>query len=774
MNRNTVAGLVALLLCCGAMLFSASCSSLRRDTGLAVRDRPDPVSIIPSSEPGVEELGRRPAALEPVREDGIPEDGRLIRGHNATQPMIPEDRVRLRASWSWPAKRSAGRLAILGSLPPGPEYKKEPWEQIGMDEDVWIIAKAEGPTERDPKRPTQGELRAKREDKEIPLPLKHTAVSARISAFIASVDVVQQYENPYETKIEAVYVFPLPASAAVTDFVMTIGERRIRGLVRERKEAEELYAEAKRQGYRAALLTQERPNVFTQKVANIEPGKRIDVQISYFCPLPYRDGEYEFVFPMVVGPRFNPPGSKDGVGAAPRGARGASGQSTEVEYLKPGERSGHDISLALEIYAGVELEKIYSRTHRVRIDRSDPSCVRVALDGMDRIPNRDFVLRYKVAGDRLKTAFLTNRSDKGNTFALVLQPPAKLSDTARMPREMVFVLDCSGSMRGAPIAMAKRAVKRCLRNLDADDTFQIIRFSQRASAWGARPVPATRENVAKALRYVDELRGSGGTMMIDGIKAALEFPHEQGRLRVVSFMTDGLIGNEAQILAAVEQRLGASRIFSFGIGNSVNRYLLEQMASFGKGAAAFVGLDESAAEKVDLFYDRLARPALTDIEIDWGGMKVSELYPRVIPDVFVGRPVLITGRFEGSGSTTVTVKGRAGGEPASYGLAVDLDEDQAEHAGITSLWARWKIKELSNAEIRTPDTELKDEILRTSIEYNLLCRYSAFLAVDSLERTQGDHGVSVNVPVPVPDGVRYDTTVGGEVGSRKSEVGSGK
>jgi len=639
------------------------------------------------------------------------------------------------------------------------QAQPEPWSDIGMNEEVWVIAKADGTPAGDGDRPTRGELRTTVEDKQIPIPLKHTDVKARISGFIASVDVVQQYENPYDTKIEAVYVFPLPQSSAVTDFVMRIGDRQIRGMVREREEAKRIYEDAKRQGYRAALLTQERPNVFTQKVANIEPGKRIDVRISYFNPLPYRDGEYEFVFPMVVGPRFNPSGSRTGIGAVARGQRGISGQETEIEYLKPGERTGHDIAISVAIDAGVQIEKAYSPSHVITGQRTGASRLAISLGRKDRLPNKDFVLRYRVAGRKLKTAMMIERGVRGNAFALILQPPENPADVPRMPREMVFVLDCSGSMSGRPIAKAKQAVKRCLRNLDDNDTFQVIRFSESASSLGAAPVPATSGNVRRALRYVDRLKGGGGTMMIEGIKAALDFPHDERRLRVVSFMTDGFIGNEVEILAAVKKKLGSSRIFSFGVGNSVNRYLLERMASFGKGAAAFVGLDESAGAEVDRFYERIAHPALADIEIDWGGMKIRDVYPKKIPDVFVGRPVMITGRFEGRGRQEIRVAGRVGTERREYAVNVDLDARSAQHPAVMKLWARWKIKELCEAEISTPAPELKDEIIRTSIEHNLLARYTAFLAVDSTEKTAGDHGVSVNVPVPVPDGVRYETTV---------------
>ena len=413
----------------------------------------------------------------------------------------------------------------------------------------------------------------------------------------------------------------------------------------------------------------------------------------------------------------------------------------------------------MDIDAGIKIEKVYSRSHLIDIERASDSRTVVSLQKNDTVPNKDFVLRYRVAGDRVKTAMLVDRGEKGNTFALVIQPPVNLSDVPRMPREMVFVMDCSGSMSGAPIAKVKRAVKRCIMKLDANDTFQVIRFSDSASQFSSEPLPATDENVKKALRYIDRLDDGGGTMMIKGINAALDFPHDENRLRFVSFMTDGYIGNEDEILAVIGKKLGSSRIFSFGVGTSVNRYLIDRLAAFGRGAVAYVGLDESAGEKVDQFYERIAYPALTDIEIDWDGMKVSDVYPRHIPDVFVGRPVMITGKFQGSGNQSIRITGRAGTARLSYSIDVALDGKDSQHPAITSMWARWKIKDLSSMEISDRSYELKDEVINTSIDYNLLCRYTAFIAVDTSDKTAGDHGVTVKIPVPVPDGVRYDTTV---------------
>jgi Ca-activated chloride channel family protein len=559
---------------------------------------------------------------------------------------------------------------------------------------------------------------------------------------------------------------------------MTIGERRIRGIIRERREAERIYQEARAQGHVASLLTQERPkraqghvaslltqerpNIFTQKVANIEPGKEIDVNIRYFNTLAYVDGWYEFVFPMVVGPRFNPPGYTEGVGAVARGKRGKggiSGQKTEVQYLKPGERSGHDISVSVDIDAGVAIEEVVCTNHAVTNDTPTREKRTITLSALDSIPNKDFVLRYKVAGKRVKSALVTHEDERGGFFTLMLYPPENLNHLRRAPMEMIFVLDCSGSMRGKPIAKAKDAIRRALKKLQADDTFQVIRFSNNASQLGPAPIPATPENIRKALEYVETLNGSGGTMMIEGIKAALDFEHDPRRFRLVSFMTDGYIGNEVEILAAIHEKLGESRIFSFGVGKSVNRFLLDRMAKLGKGAVAYISLDESAGQVVDLFYERISHPALTDIGIDWGDMQVSEVYPRRIPDLFVGRPVIITGRYSGQAGSTIYVTGRVGDVTQDIAIPVDPGDAGSSHPGIACVWARKRIEDLGNQATYDSNADLPGEIKQVALEYGLMSAYTAFVAVDSSHRTSGDHGVTVAVPVPVPDGVLYETTV---------------
>lgn len=645
-----------------------------------------------------------------------------------------------------PGRAGAGP-ALPGSLP-------EP------DEELWVIARAESPApEGEPAAPGSGILLARPPgEKEVPLPLRHTDVQASISAHLATVRVTQQFTNPYDGKIEAVYVFPLPHNAAVHEFLMVIGERRIRGIIRERADAERIYHDARSQGYVASLLTQERPNIFTQAVANLEPGRGVDIQLTYCHTLAYDDGWYEFVFPMVVGPRFNPPGWTAGIGAVSRGASGSSGQPTDVSYLGPGGRSGHDIALRVDL-TGVPIEEVVCRTHAIAREVPAADRLTVTLDPADGVPNRDFVLRYRVAGERPKAQALVHQDGRGGFFTLMLFPPQLPEGLPRQPLELVFVLDCSGSMSGRPLDQAKAAVREGLRLLSPADTFQLIRFSNTASQLGPRPLPATPEHIGRGLEHLAGLRSEGGTFMLHGIRAALDFPADPERLRFVVFLTDGYIGNEVEILAEVRQRLGAARIFSFGVGSAVNRYLLEHLARLGRGAVAYLGLKDDGADVMGRFFARISQPVMTDLTVDWGTLGVTDVFPERAPDLFVGRPVLLTGRFTGKLPATVSVSGRCGGEPMGFTLPFPAETSAPRHPALPWAWARLKIAELADASALDPRDDHAGEIRQLALDYGLLSAFTAFVAVDASRRTEGEHGVIVPVAVPVPEGVRYDTTV---------------
>jgi len=631
----------------------------------------------------------------------------------------------------------------------------------GVDE-LWVLVLPRLSDTAREGRPSSGILRTLDADsgEVLPVPLQHADVRASIAGSIATVLVEQRFHNPFDRTIEAEYVFPLPDDAAVSDFVMVIGERRIRGVIREREEAEQIYREALRQGYRASLLTEERSNVFTQRVANIEPGERIDVQLTYFNRLPFTDGAYEFAFPMAVGPRYNPAGSSDGIGAVSREQLGTSGQSTEVPYLRPGERSGHDVSMTVDLNAGVALDAVTSTTHAVDVEWDGREKATVRLTSRAAIPDRDFILRYEIAGSGVASALFTHEDETGRYFSLELHPPGRLEGLDRSPRELIFVIDTSGSMSGVPLDIAKRAVASVLNRMTPDDTFQIIRFSNDTSSFGRSPVPATEQNVRKGLTYVDRLESGGGTEMLRGIRAALGFPHEPERLRLITFLTDGFIGNEADILAEIQRGLGSSRIFSFGIGSSPNRFLMDRMAFLGRGAVAYVGEDrEQADEVVNSFFERIAHPALAEIEIDWQGMEVEEVYPARVPDLFPGRPVLLTGRYQGALPSAIRLSGRAEGREILVDVPID-GQSTAEHPALRNLWARRKISELAMQSLLTSDGDMIPGAIKdVALDHGLMSAYTAFVAVDASGPVAEPSSATVPVPVSVPHGVRRDTTI---------------
>jgi Ca-activated chloride channel family protein len=660
------------------------------------------------------------------------------------------------------AARPAAPEGILNTLLP-PQSLPSP------DEELWIIQKAAAPAPaaaRAAEVPGTGALVTEdpQSKQTVPVPLKHTDVKASVAGYIATVDVTQQFHNPFDGKIEAVYVFPLPGNAAINEFVMTVGERRIRGIIRERQEAEQLYNEARAHGHVASLLTQERPNVFTQRVANIEPGKSIDVSIRYFNTLTYADGWYEFVFPMVVGPRFNPPGSTDGIGAVGAGSRGASGQATEVQYLKPDQRSGHDVSLAVDLGAGVKVDQVDSRNHQIRVKRGGEGegITRVELDPADAIPNKDFVLRYRVAGGDVKGGLIVGKDAKGQGyFTLMLVPPKDLGTLPRSPVEMFFTLDVSGSMNGKPIEQSKAAMRYALQNMRPDDTFQVVTFAGQASTLAPQPLPATKQNLEKGLRFMEAAQGSGGTMMLQGIRASLDAPADESRPRFVAFLTDGYIGNEAEILGALRGSLGQSRVFSFGVGSSPNRYLLDAMAKTGRGAVAYLGLNDDGSKVMSQYFDRVSHPALTNLRIDWGGLGVKQVFPRELPDLFVGRPVILTGKFDGAPDKAATIKvtGQVGGETRTIEIPVNATEVETAQSALPAVWARQMIADLGEQATYDPNIELPQMVKQVALEYGLMSSFTAFIAVDAATKTAGASGTTVAVPVPVPDGVKYETTV---------------
>ena len=601
-------------------------------------------------------------------------------------------------------------------------------------------------------------------------PLKHTSVKAEITGFTSRVVVTQHFENPFSEKIEAVYTFPLPHNAAVDDMTMIVGNRTVRGKILPREEAQAVYEGAKALGQIAGLLDQERANIFTQSVANILPGEQVKITISYVETLRYEDGAYEFVFPMVVGPRYIPRMPISITQAYPFPIE-KNAPTPDISRLMPplagpSERSGHDISLELTLDAGVIVENVESKTHQLDIDRPDPTRARLKLKGADVIPNKDFILRYDVAGKTIQDAVLTHRSDKGGFFSLILQPPDRVATEDVTPKELVFVLDTSGSMAGFPIEKAKETMKLALDNLYPNDTFNLITFSGDTRILFEQPVRATKRNLRRAQEFLASTAGYGGTEMMGAIKAALDPSDRQSHVRIVCFMTDGYVGNDLQIIAEVKKHTNA-RVFAFGIGSSVNRMLLDNMATAGRGEVEYVGLRDDATAAAQRFHQRVRNPLLTDISIDWNGLPVTDVYPKRIPDLFGAKPVVVTGRFTTPASGTIKLKGNMAGSEFTREIPVTLPETMALHDVLAPLWARARIDELMSEDYEgtlfgTIRPDLRDTITQLAMEFRLMTHFTSFVAVEEVTVTDGGTLRRIVVPVEVPEGVNRDfVTFGG-------------
>lgn len=603
---------------------------------------------------------------------------------------------------------------------------------------------------------SQGSLLANREGKVVKVPLKHTRVRISVSGYLAETTVTQEFDNPHQDKIEAIYAFPLPSDSAIWSFALRSGDRTIQGKILERERARAIFRRASLAGQVAALLTQERPNLFTQKVANLLPRKPVVVTLRYVSRLRYDAGAYELVFPMVVGPRFVVR-DKDKAGR-PR--------LLSPPVLPPNLRSAHDIDLQVEVEAGVPIASLACPSHRLRVDRPSRSSASARIDAGDRIPNRDFILRYRVDGKRPAAAVIAHRGQERQPGALLLmvQPPAA-KRMRPVPRELIFVLDTSSSMTGAPLQAAKRLVRRFVKGLGPQDTFQIVRFSDGSSSLGPSMIANRPGNVKLALTWLDRLRARGGTWVQRGLETAFGLPHDPERLRMVVFVSDGYIGNEDQVLGLLQRRLGSSRVFALGVGTAVNRYLLEEMATLGRGLVRVVRPDELVERTVDELYVRISRPLLTDLTVEFRGVKVASLTPKRLPDLFEGEPLFLHGLYRTPGKGTVVVHGRRQGALVKLEIPVALPRHDGRHRAVALSWARARIAELERRLLRGDDETVRKQVLELSLRYGILTRHTAFVAVDEDSFTGTDQAVKVRVPVDRPQMMARSAGVLGLMGS---------
>ncbi|AFY43875.1 VIT domain-containing protein [Nostoc sp. PCC 7107] len=614
------------------------------------------------------------------------------------------------------------------------------------------------------------------EQQQIAFPLKHTEVQAKIAGNISRVEVTQSFENPFTTTLEAVYIFPLPDEAAVDDMLIRIGDKIIKSSIKKRQEAQQIYEQAKQQGRTAGLLEQERDNIFTQSLANIQPGEQIDVIIRYSESLKFTAGNYEFVFPMVVAPRYVPgipiEGNTGGVGSAT--APMMQNQDTDIvpdgsqlnaPILPSGMRSPHDINVTIEIDAGVEIQDVQSPSHQLQIAYQGKR-VLVKLAGGDKIPNKDLILRYQVAGDSTQATVLTQADERGGHFALYLIPALQYRQDQVVPKDVVFLIDTSGSQMGAPLMQCQELMRRFINGLNLDDTFSIIDFSDTTRQLSPVPLANNSQNRTRAINYINQLSANGGTEMLRGIRAVLNFPvTDPGRLRSIVLLTDGYIGNENQILSEVQQHLQpGNRLYSFGAGSSVNRFLLNRIAELGRGVSRIIRHDEPTDEVVDKFYRQINNPVLANINLQWEGDGDSPIiYPCTPPDLFAEQPLVLFGKKPDGRGGKLHITGIVAGG-TRYQHTFNMNFEETGNSGIAQLWGRSRIKELMNLMV-SGDTKLGVEaVTDTALTYQLLSQYTAFVAVsDDVRVNPLQETVSVQVPVEMAEGISYQGIFGSAV-----------
>ena len=427
-------------------------------------------------------------------------------------------------------------------------------------------------------------------------------------------------------------------------------------------------------------------------------------------------------------------------------------------------RAGHDISLDVRLDAGLIVDHIESKSHEVTMERANPSSAQVRLKEAGTIPNKDFILRYDVAGKAIQDAVLAHRDGRGGFFTMILQPPERVAPEDVTPKELVFVLDTSGSMQGFPIEKAKETMKLALDNLYPSDTFNLITFSGDTHILFPQPVPATQDNLSKAQAFLESRSGAGGTEMMTAIKAALAPSNNQSHVRIVCFMTDGHVGNDMEIIAEVQKHKNA-RVFSFGIGSSTNRFLLDKMAEAGRGEVEYVSLNDDGSAAARRFHERVRNPLLTDISIDWSGLPVADVYPQRIPDLFGAKPVVLTGRYTSAGQGTIRLKGKVAGNDFTRDIPVSLPETMASNDVFASLWARTRIDNLmaqdyAGAQTRNMVAKLKDTITQLGIEYRLMTQFTSFVAVEEMIVTDRGKPRRIDVPVEVPQGMKQAPSEG--------------
>jgi Ca-activated chloride channel homolog len=584
-------------------------------------------------------------------------------------------------------------------------------------------------------------------------PLLKTGAEVDIAGVIAEVALTQVYKNDGDKTIEAIYVFPLGTKSAIHAMKMTIGDRTIEADIEEKIRAQKIYQEALNNGKTASLLEQERPNVFQMKVANIMPGDVVEVEVKYTELLIPEEGVYQYVFPTVVGPRFT--GEQEE----------ASGNNdwTASPYLHEGKDSPYQFDIRINLNAGLPITDFQVSSHQVTVSRPTPEKAMISLADSEKTGGtRDFILKYSLEGDSIQSGLLLYPGGKENFFLLMMEPPEKVTPAMIPPREYLFIIDVSGSMHGFPLEVSKTLIDKLLNNLRPEDYFNILFFAGGSGVLSPAPLPVTESNREKALKMLSSQRGGGGTRILDALRKALTIKKKEGLSRIIVMATDGYVSVEKETFDLIRDNLGEANFFAFGIGKSVNRYIIEGMARVGQGEP-FVATSRKEAEEIaEKFRNYIESPLLTDISVDFEGFDAYDVEPPSLPDLFAERPLILFGKYNNpGGKIIVTGQTASGGYKKIFTVTPELEEKK--NAALKYLWAREKIARL--ADYGRTGSDVKDEVTGLGLKYHLMTEYTSFVAVDKVIRETGEI-VTVKQPLPLPQGVSDYAVGGGQVSGR--------
>jgi Ca-activated chloride channel family protein len=593
------------------------------------------------------------------------------------------------------------------------------------------------------------------------VPVQGTEVEITVRGMVVEAVVEQRFENLSGEWLEGVYVFPLPQGAAVHAMRLVVGEREIEGEIQERESARKVYQQARTQGKMASLVEQERPNIFTTSVANIGPGESVAARIAYQEILEYDSGRFELRFPMVVGPRYIPGGlveaASAGTGWAFDTDRVSDASRITPPVLHPDEGRINPVKLSVTLDAGMPLERLICPSHPAQISAEKDGVRHIVLDGA--FADRDFVLEWvPTRGREPRAAVFTEEHDGAfYVLAMVMPPADEFVESVRLPRETVFVIDSSGSMGGASILQAKQALLMAIDQLQPEDFFNVIEFESSFTELWPESRPAMPAALSEARMWVERLDANGGTEMMGPLLAALEDRAESTPLRQIVFITDGCVGNEDALFAAIDTGLGRSRLFTVGIGSAPNSHFMERTASLGRGSFTHIGTPSEVSLRMGELFVKLENPVLTDIELVWPDPD-AETWPERVPDLYAGEPVVVTARL-------ATVHGdlEASGVRAheAWRTGVKLSVSR-ESAGINRLWAGRKIAALMEDRMRgVPEDEVRRQVLEVALAHHLVSKYTSLVAVDVTPTRPEDAALkSGAVPTNLPAGWQYEKVFG--------------